>query len=165
LYAAPAGPVLPAASSRCSSASVPWVKIVFKGTLGDNLWRFTRDVMTYALRVEAYALLIHDEFPRRSPCRPRRRRRRSRRWRCSHDRGTPLFAQRHARGATTTGWIDGFQSILTRACGGDWQQLESEWIAFQRELLGHLEARRSTSSRPSRGIGPSRRRRCSPTTR
>jgi hypothetical protein len=40
-----------------------WVKIVFKGTLGENLWRFTRDVMTYALRVEAYALLIHDEFP------------------------------------------------------------------------------------------------------
>jgi len=39
------------------------VKIVFKGTLGENLWRFTRDVMTYALRVEAYALLIHDEFP------------------------------------------------------------------------------------------------------
>jgi hypothetical protein len=33
-----------------------------------------------------------------------------------------------------------FQSILTRAHGGDWQQLESEWIAFQRELLGHLEA-------------------------
>jgi hemerythrin superfamily protein len=33
-----------------------------------------------------------------------------------------------------------FQSILTRAYGGDWQQLETEWIAFQRELLGHLEA-------------------------
>jgi hemerythrin superfamily protein len=33
-----------------------------------------------------------------------------------------------------------FQSILTRAYGGDWQQLESEWISFQRELLGHLEA-------------------------
>jgi hemerythrin superfamily protein len=33
-----------------------------------------------------------------------------------------------------------FQAILTRANGGDWQQLETEWIAFQRELLGHLEA-------------------------
>jgi hypothetical protein len=28
-----------------------------------NLWRFTRDVMAYALRVEAYALLVHDRFP------------------------------------------------------------------------------------------------------
>jgi hemerythrin superfamily protein len=32
------------------------------------------------------------------------------------------------------------QSILTRAGGGDWQQLEGEWGAFQRELLGHLDA-------------------------
>jgi hypothetical protein len=36
---------------------------VFKGQLGGNLWRFTRDVVAYALRVEAYALLIHDHFP------------------------------------------------------------------------------------------------------
>ena len=40
-----------------------WFLIVFKGSLGMNLWRFTRDVMAYALRVEAYALLIHDRFP------------------------------------------------------------------------------------------------------
>jgi uncharacterized protein DUF4389 len=40
-----------------------WFIIVFKGELGENLWRFTRDVMAYALRVEAYALLIHDKFP------------------------------------------------------------------------------------------------------
>jgi len=40
-----------------------WFSIVFKGRLGGNLWRFTRDVMAYALRVEAYALLIHDHFP------------------------------------------------------------------------------------------------------
>jgi hypothetical protein len=40
-----------------------WFLIVFKGSLGINLWRFTRDVMAYALRVEAYALLIHDRFP------------------------------------------------------------------------------------------------------
>ena len=39
------------------------VWIVFKGEMGENLWRFTRDVMAYALRVEAYALLIHDQFP------------------------------------------------------------------------------------------------------
>ena len=40
-----------------------WFSILFKGHLGENLWRFTRDVMAYALRVEAYALLIHDKFP------------------------------------------------------------------------------------------------------
>ena len=40
-----------------------WFLIVFKGSLGTNLWRFTRDVMAYALRVEAYGLLIHDRFP------------------------------------------------------------------------------------------------------
>jgi hypothetical protein len=40
-----------------------WFSIVFKGRLGENLWRFIRDVMAYALRVEAYALLIHDQFP------------------------------------------------------------------------------------------------------
>jgi len=40
-----------------------WASIVFKGEMGENLWRFTRDVMAYALRVEAYALLIHDQFP------------------------------------------------------------------------------------------------------
>src|SRR4051812_26551262 len=40
-----------------------WFVIVFKGNLGMNLWRFIRDVMAYALRVEAYALLIHDRFP------------------------------------------------------------------------------------------------------
>jgi hypothetical protein len=40
-----------------------WFAIVFKGRMGENLWRFSRDVMAYALRVEAYALLIHDRFP------------------------------------------------------------------------------------------------------
>ena len=40
-----------------------WFLLVFKGGLGMNLWRFIRDVMAYALRVEAYALLIHDRFP------------------------------------------------------------------------------------------------------
>jgi Domain of unknown function (DUF4389) len=40
-----------------------WFSIVFKGGMGENLWRFTRDVMAYALRVEAYMLLIHDQFP------------------------------------------------------------------------------------------------------
>ena len=40
-----------------------WFHIVFTGRLGVNLWRFTRDVMAYALRVEAYALLMTDRFP------------------------------------------------------------------------------------------------------
>lgn len=40
-----------------------WFSIVFTRRLGDTLWRFTRDVIRYALRVEAYALLIHDRFP------------------------------------------------------------------------------------------------------
>jgi hypothetical protein len=40
-----------------------WLLLVFKGTMGANLWRFIRDVMAYALRVEAYALLVHDRFP------------------------------------------------------------------------------------------------------
>jgi hemerythrin superfamily protein len=33
-----------------------------------------------------------------------------------------------------------FQAIVTRAYGGDYQQLEAEWLAFQSALLGHLEA-------------------------
>ena len=40
-----------------------WGLIVITGRMSDNLWRFSRDVMGYALRVEAYALLIHDRFP------------------------------------------------------------------------------------------------------
>ena len=40
-----------------------WGLIVFTDRMSDNLWRFSRDVMGYALRVEAYALLIHDRFP------------------------------------------------------------------------------------------------------
>ena len=40
-----------------------WFAILLKGRMGENLWRFIRDVMAYALRVEAYGLLIHDRFP------------------------------------------------------------------------------------------------------
>jgi hypothetical protein len=42
---------------------VSWIWIVATGRLAHSLWRFNRDVMGYALRVEAYALLIHDRFP------------------------------------------------------------------------------------------------------
>ena len=40
-----------------------WFSIVFTRRLGDRLWRFTRDVTDYVLRVESYALLMHDRFP------------------------------------------------------------------------------------------------------
>ena len=40
-----------------------WVWVVVAARLAAPLWRFNRDVMGYALRVEAYALLIHDRFP------------------------------------------------------------------------------------------------------
>jgi len=33
-----------------------------------------------------------------------------------------------------------FQAIVTRAEGGDFQQLEREWLAFQSALLQHLDA-------------------------
>jgi hemerythrin superfamily protein len=33
-----------------------------------------------------------------------------------------------------------FAAIVTRAEGGDHQQLEAEWIEFQGALLGHLDA-------------------------
>jgi Domain of unknown function (DUF4389) len=42
---------------------VAWFSIVFTRRLADRLWRFTRDVVHYTLRVESYALLIHDRFP------------------------------------------------------------------------------------------------------
>ena len=40
-----------------------WLWVVVAGRLPNTLGRFNRDVMGYALRVEAYALLIHDRFP------------------------------------------------------------------------------------------------------
>ena len=33
-----------------------------------------------------------------------------------------------------------FQAIVTRAAGGDVQQLECEWLSFQSALLQHLDA-------------------------
>ena len=44
-------------------AIASWFSIAFTRRLSDGLWRSTRDVMSYALRVEAYALLMHDQFP------------------------------------------------------------------------------------------------------
>ena len=42
---------------------IAWFSIAFTRRLSDSLWRFSRDVSSYVLRVEAYALLIHDRFP------------------------------------------------------------------------------------------------------
>jgi hypothetical protein len=42
---------------------IGWLSIAFTGHLPGSLWRFSRDVMSYVLRVEAYALLMHDRFP------------------------------------------------------------------------------------------------------
>jgi hypothetical protein len=42
---------------------VSWFSIVFARRHGDALWRFTRDVIGYVIRVESYALLLHDRFP------------------------------------------------------------------------------------------------------
>jgi hypothetical protein len=44
-------------------ALVSWLWLAITGSMPAALWRFTRDVLGYTLRVEAYALLIHDEFP------------------------------------------------------------------------------------------------------
>jgi hypothetical protein len=40
-----------------------WVVLVATGLHPAWAWRFGRDVMRYSLRVEAYLLLIHDQFP------------------------------------------------------------------------------------------------------
>jgi hypothetical protein len=40
-----------------------WASILFTGRLSDGLWRFSRDTLAYLLRIEAYGLLIHDEYP------------------------------------------------------------------------------------------------------
>jgi len=37
-----------------------------------------------------------------------------------------------------------FEVIVTRAYGGDFQQLAAEWLAFQTALLSHLEAEERT---------------------
>jgi len=42
---------------------VSWFTLVFTRRMSPALWRFSRDVVTYGLRVEAYGLLIHDEIP------------------------------------------------------------------------------------------------------
>jgi hypothetical protein len=44
-------------------AVISWLCLSISGTLPDALWHFSYGAMDYELRVEAYALLVHDEFP------------------------------------------------------------------------------------------------------
>lgn len=45
------------------TAIVGWLVVLFSGRYPDGLWRFGEGVMRWILRVEAYALLLHDEYP------------------------------------------------------------------------------------------------------
>ena len=42
---------------------VSWLMLSVTGRLAAPLWRFGRDVIAYVMRFEAYALLVHDQFP------------------------------------------------------------------------------------------------------
>jgi hypothetical protein len=42
---------------------IAWFSIVFTRRLNETLWQFTRYVLGYTLRIESYALLVHDQFP------------------------------------------------------------------------------------------------------
>lgn len=45
------------------SSLISWGWLVITGRMPASLWRFAREVIAYSLRVESYALLLHDEFP------------------------------------------------------------------------------------------------------
>jgi hypothetical protein len=45
------------------AAIASWFEVVVTGRLSPSLWRFGHEVMRYVLRVEAYVLLIHDQYP------------------------------------------------------------------------------------------------------
>ena len=45
------------------SAFLSWAWLALTGRMPATLWQFGRDVMAYSLRVEAYVLLLCDEFP------------------------------------------------------------------------------------------------------
>ncbi len=45
------------------AALLSWLWLSLTGALPPFLWRFGRDVMAYSLRVEAYVLLLCDDFP------------------------------------------------------------------------------------------------------
>ena len=45
------------------TAIIGWFATLFSGHYPDGLWRFGEGVMRWLLRVEAYGLLLHDEYP------------------------------------------------------------------------------------------------------
>lgn len=45
------------------TALIGWFAVLFTGRYPGGLWRFGEGVMRWALRVEAYMLLLHDEYP------------------------------------------------------------------------------------------------------
>ena len=42
---------------------IGWFAILFTGRYPDGLWKFGEGAMRWVLRVEAYGLLLHDEYP------------------------------------------------------------------------------------------------------
>jgi len=45
------------------TALIGWFAVLFTGSYPGGLWRFGEGVMRWLLRVEAYMLLLHDEYP------------------------------------------------------------------------------------------------------
>jgi hypothetical protein len=45
------------------AAIVSWFELVITGSLSPALWRFGHHVVRYVLRVEAYGLFVHDQYP------------------------------------------------------------------------------------------------------
>jgi len=45
------------------TAVIGWFATLFTGHYPDGLWEFGEGVIRWVLRVEAYALLLHDEYP------------------------------------------------------------------------------------------------------
>jgi hypothetical protein len=45
------------------TAIIGWFAVLFTGRYPDGLWRFGQGVMRWILRVEAYMLLLRDEYP------------------------------------------------------------------------------------------------------
>ncbi len=45
------------------TAIIGWLSILFTGSYPEGLYRFAVGYLRWSLRVEAYALLIHDEYP------------------------------------------------------------------------------------------------------
>ncbi len=45
------------------TAVIGWFATLFSGRYPDGLWEFGEGVIRWVLRVESYALLLHDEYP------------------------------------------------------------------------------------------------------